>query len=418
MKINFKKLSYVLMALVIAMTLVVSMGNVFAEEAGKISKHPLGAEDNVKNAFAKAPSKDKIKAEDIKVSLPAVIDHSDKMPAVGNQGAIGSCVGWAASYLKAGQEFDDQGWGNVMFSPSFIYNQINLDDYSPSGGGAYTIDAMHLLYNNGVCKLATMPYTEDFTLMPNASQFGEAENFKSTDVYGYYYSDGYSAATVDDLKYWLSEQDDCVILSVPVYPSFDAGVFDSLSGSSRGGHAICLVGYNDSTERLKFINSWGSDWADNGYGYITYDIWNQLVSMDVVGSYASIDEKTGPVDPPAPKYKYTLTFKDARVVATGSHSAGNQWGVAVKNESQSTTVMYKRQDNSNPITADKSIQTNYDGCYVGLHEYEANPIYDDRANKVISSLNEGDNVVYLTCKDNQYSDYWSKWKFVINRKTN
>ena len=414
MKINFKKLSYVLMALVIAMTLVVSMSNVFAEDVkDEFSKYKLGDSFNKLDS-----SKDKIKVSKKlnKDSLPSVVDHSSDMPPVGDQGYQGSCTGWAVSYYKGYQEKKDMSWGNVMFSPSFIYNQINGGE----DNGSSQEDAYELMGTLGNCRLSTMPYTDsNYTIQPNSTQLKEAENFKVSD-WGYLVSDGVNwAAYANDLKGWL--ENDCLTVSMPIYWDFydtqtTGHYYDTAEGDLMGYHALCIVGYDDSKSALKYINSWGSSYGVSGYGYITYDLWNQFVADDLTASRAMVDADSGPL--PTPEYKYTITFKDARVVATGSHSAGNQWGVAVKNESQSTTVMYKRQDNSNPITADKSIQTNYDGCYVGLHEYEANPIYDDRANKVISSLNEGDNVVYLTCKDNQYSDYWSKWKFVINRKTN
>lgn len=39
---------------------------------------------------------------------------------------------------------------------------------------------------------------------------------------------------------------------------------------SVGGHAICIVGYNNVTKSFKFKNSWGKKWADHGYGYLPY----------------------------------------------------------------------------------------------------------------------------------------------------
>lgn len=35
-------------------------------------------------------------------------------------------------------------------------------------------------------------------------------------------------------------------------------------------HSVTLTGYDDSKQRLKFINSWGLGWGDEGYGYISY----------------------------------------------------------------------------------------------------------------------------------------------------
>jgi hypothetical protein len=407
MRINFKKLSYVLMALVIAMTLVVSMGNVFAKEdiKGEFSKYKLGAK--LEKDIQGEP---KVNLSNKgKVSLPSVVDHSSDMPPVGDQGQQGSCVGWATSYYKGYQEKKDMFWGNIMFSPSFIYNQIVIG----ADDGAYSSDAYELMMNLGDCRLSTMPYTaSNYTNQPNSTQLNEAKNFKA-ESWGFLYDTGFNATKTDNLKTYL--QTDCCTITIPVTDDFYTGFYDVYNGGG-GGHALCVVGYDNSKAAFKFINSWGSAYGYAGYGYITYDLWDSFVDNNLVRSYGMVDADSEPL--PTPKYKYTLTFKDARVVEVGSHSAGNQWGVAVKNQSKSTTVMYKRQNNSNPITADKSIQTNYSGCYLGLHEYEENPANDDRASVIISNLHNGDNVIYLTCRDYQYNNYWSKWKFIINRTPN
>jgi len=144
-------------------------------------------------------------------------------------------------------------------------------------------------------------------------------------------------------------------------------------------------------------------------GIVVFMIFSILVAIPLVAIAAK--------DPHVKsKYKYTLTFKEARVVETGSHSAGNQWGFAVKNETKSTKVIYKRQSTSNPITTEKSIQTNWDGCYIGFHEYDK--AQDDYFKKVYKQLKEGENVLYCVVRDTQYKDYWTKWKVTICRTTN
>jgi C1A family cysteine protease len=37
-----------------------------------------------------------------------------------------------------------------------------------------------------------------------------------------------------------------------------------------GGHAIVIVGYDDQASRVKFVNSWGSNWGEEGFGYLPY----------------------------------------------------------------------------------------------------------------------------------------------------
>ena len=50
-----------------------------------------------------------------------------------------------------------------------------------------------------------------------------------------------------------------------------------------GGHAVCLVGYDDNLNGGRFIarNSWGTSWGDHGYFYMPYQvIQNKSMSSD------------------------------------------------------------------------------------------------------------------------------------------
>jgi hypothetical protein len=43
-------------------------------------------------------------------------------------------------------------------------------------------------------------------------------------------------------------------------------------GPTTGAHAVVLVGYNDSQHMFKLINSWGTNWGTDGYGYVDYNL--------------------------------------------------------------------------------------------------------------------------------------------------
>ena len=47
------------------------------------------------------------------------------------------------------------------------------------------------------------------------------------------------------------------------------------SATALGRHAVLVVGYRDGEGegggRFVVRNSWGSDWADDGYGYLPYE---------------------------------------------------------------------------------------------------------------------------------------------------
>jgi len=78
--------------------------------------------------------------------LPPAVDLSVGMPPPGDQGHQNSCVAWAVAYaLKSYQENVELHWGlgtsDHVFSPAFIYNQIN----NGADGGSSFADALNLV---------------------------------------------------------------------------------------------------------------------------------------------------------------------------------------------------------------------------------------------------------------------------------
>ena len=89
-----------------------------------------------------------------------------------------------------------------------------------------------------------------------------------------------------------------VIIGFDVYDSFEGAWGDIPHGQAGsgmmpypntsteellGGHAVCIVGYDDNLNGGRFIvrNSWGTSWGDNGYFYMPYQvIQNTSMSSD------------------------------------------------------------------------------------------------------------------------------------------
>jgi hypothetical protein len=201
-------------------------------------------------------------------ALPKAYDNSAAYPSAGNQGDQGSCTAWAVAYaLKSYQEhFGNSAYTDESkFSPAYIYNQIN--DGEDNGSCIY--DAMTLLVSQGVCSLSDMPYSElDYLTQPSESQKLLALPYKCDSFY--------SLSGVNDIKQAIISYGG-VVIGIPVYPSFglispNAPVYSDTSGIADGRHAICLVGYDDSKQAFKFLNSWGPDWGIGGFGYVSYEI--------------------------------------------------------------------------------------------------------------------------------------------------
>ena len=217
-------------------------------------------------------------------SLPAAVDHSDRLPPVGNQGSAGSCTAWATSYYyKSFQEGLDQGWDlNTLahqYSPNFVWNQIQP---SSTCGGTNPGRALQLITNMGDIPLSEMPYSEDCHTQPTASQLDLAANYRAEN-YGAFFQYGSPPddAVINSMKDWLANGD-LIQLSIPVYPEFDSPsgpyciVDGPNQGQSRGGHAITIVGYDDNIggvgkKGFKIVNSWGAGYACGGFAFITYD---------------------------------------------------------------------------------------------------------------------------------------------------
>lgn len=218
--------------------------------------------------------------------MASYLDLSAKMPAVGDQGSQSSCVGWAVGYYcKTYQEVVEKGWNATenAYSPSWIYNQIN-------GGkdqGSTMSDALDLLVDRGCDFKDNFPYSSSgYTTKPDAASMSNSVHYKS------YYWKLLLKATWDVKSALTSSQ--VVIFSIPVHPDLDNlnatnPVYDDFSDTNRGNHAICIVGYDDSKQAFKFINSWGTNWGLSGYGWIAYSkissINSAYVLLDKANSY-------------------------------------------------------------------------------------------------------------------------------------
>jgi hypothetical protein len=262
--------------------------------------HPLGLrnKDRKKDSF--------IKESIIKVTKPlSAVDHSANIPPVGDQGSIGSCVGFATGYYyKTYQEFEDYGWSvfdiHHVFSPSFVYNHIN-------GGGDFGADfddAFKLLDDNGCANIFDFPNTTNVTLWPSEAIYLDAIKYRSQQAY---YIDASTMSGINQLKQYISDGH-CSVLGIAVYPNFDnIQVYNyvycssDVFGSSRGNHAVTIVGYDDNKQThdgmgaFKLVNSWGANWGLSGYFWMSYTAVMDAVISGQCGYYSTLRNHYSPI---------------------------------------------------------------------------------------------------------------------------
>lgn len=226
-------------------------------------------------------------------NLPAEIDLGESFPPPGDQGNQGSCVGWAVAYaLKSHQERLERNWSlasrDHLFSPAYIYNQIRLTE--DCNGGTYFATAFGLLQREGVVPLSDFEYNASTcSTIPGATLKQSARQFA---IAGWWRVD---LGDPSILKLMLN-------LGMPVligitvdqnFQNLQAGqIYDTQGGEVAGGHAVVIIGYSDSRQAYKILNSWGKQWGDGGYGWIEYATFKRIVNeayivRDVVTSPAT-----------------------------------------------------------------------------------------------------------------------------------
>lgn len=219
-------------------------------------------------------------------NLPESIDLSNKMPPAGNQGKQSSCVGWAVGYacksyqerLEEGKTFLINGLTNkdAVFSPAFIYNQIN----NGVDGGSSFVDALNLVSQQGAVKWVDMPYNEnDFISKPNDEIKSKAK------IYRIDFWRRVNFYDIKEVKAQLNAGYPVIIGAMIDQGFLDNGrntfgedfTWSSYNGSQLGGHAMLVVGFDDNRSAFKVLNSWGLNWGNNGYCWISYSLFTNTV---------------------------------------------------------------------------------------------------------------------------------------------
>jgi hypothetical protein len=212
--------------------------------------------------------------------LPASASLQSYAPKPLHQGRQGSCVGWASAYA-ARTILEAQTSGNrpdqVAFSPSFLYNQIALQNCQ----GAYMQQAMETMRRGGVLPFREYPYDDrSCTLVPGPTEQARAQPFRIK---------GYNRLTMGGENYRPDlqgvkqhlAQGSPVVIGMMVGGTFMHEMQGrkvwrptqrDYGGYGYSGHAMCVVGYDDNYEGGAFhiMNSWGESWGDKGFAWVRY----------------------------------------------------------------------------------------------------------------------------------------------------
>jgi C1A family cysteine protease len=244
-------------------------------------------------------------------ALPDSVDLREWCSPIESQDSLGSCTAHAAVGIV--EYFQRRAFGeHLEGSRLFVYKTTRNLMQVTGDTGAWLRNAMGALRLCGVPDEKFWPYTDadpDFDEEPPSFVYSVADNFEALK---YFCHDPVGANVAGEEV--LASVKKYLAGGIPSmfgfwgFPSIDScnvkgGIPYPCEGEqAEWGHAIVAVGYNDrkrikntkcnktTTGALLIRNSWGTEWGDEGYGWMPYeyvenklalDFWS-LLSMDWV----------------------------------------------------------------------------------------------------------------------------------------
>jgi PKD repeat protein/C1A family cysteine protease len=217
-------------------------------------------------------------------SLPASFDLSDECSPVNDQLTWGSCtafaVGDGAYNYELGQVYGALGWelsnSRYRVSPKHLYIVSGeLQGIPPGGGsGRWTYQVVDDLEEHGVATEFNAPYDLVYDNNWSPAALADAgvlmiEKWQEVPCNTW--------EGISTVKQMIAQQRKVLPMRAYLDSSFfgyEAGQVWYPQGSISGGHAMCIVGYDDTqgvSGAFKVRNSWSDYWGNDGHVWIGYE---------------------------------------------------------------------------------------------------------------------------------------------------
>lgn len=223
--------------------------------------------------------------EGIEMETPTSISLEDFVPTVRSQGNHENVGGWAVGYYFASTEWAMiANESNRAIIDAFAYDPYYLNNVAGAGSGCggevFLSELCHSLQENGAKRmnidLANCEKLPEFETSMSLLDF--QETIRLTDP------NRADSSNITSVKYALTNYH-AVVLSMHMPESFKYVAHDGLFRPSEDErnrntvttpHALTIVGFDDELYggAFRMVNSWGTEWGDDGFCWISYEDFN------------------------------------------------------------------------------------------------------------------------------------------------
>lgn len=199
------------------------------------------------------------------------VDGQNWITPISDQGNCGSCVAFASVAVLEGQYTIDSklSWLKAQFSPQMLFD---------CGKGSCQVGwlpewAAYQLKSGGTVDLACAPYLSGATGINGLCQQNYCDNQEDRTIRIKSISTPSTRFGGSDKKVKAALKLGPLLTTMNAREDFlyyKSGIYKATTSKKAGGHAVAIIGFDDDKKAWLIKNSWGVDWGESGYAWVSY----------------------------------------------------------------------------------------------------------------------------------------------------